>query len=105
MRKAISDPLARFDPEISLDMSYDSPPVTVRPAAKVAEAAVPKNDALATPGGAGDAPAAPPSVASCSTPSDAEFALARDPFQCCRDIHHSNVIFSSPVFPKLFNLI
>ena len=91
MRKAISDPLARFDPEISLDMSYDSPPVTMRPAA--AEAAVPKNDALATPGGAGDAPAAPASVASCSTPSAAEFALARDTFQFCRDIHHSDVIF------------
>ena len=81
MRKAISDPLARFDPEISLDMSYDSPPVTMRPSAAAAETSVPKQDALATPGGAGDAPAAPPSVASCSTPSAAEFALARDAFQ------------------------
>ena len=52
MRKAISDPLARFDPEISLDMSYDSPPVMTRPtaAATAGEAAKPKQDAMDTPG-------------------------------------------------------
>ena len=89
MRKAISDPLARFDPEISMDMSYDSPPTAMRPA-EAAEAAkshlaTPGHNLataghnlataghnLATPGGAGDAP-----VASSSTPSASEFALAR----------------------------
>ena len=87
MRKAVSDPLARFDPEISLDISYDSPPVMMRPtqpapAEKAAvEAAKPKMD---TPGGAGDAldaaPAPPPpSSTASSTPSACdEFALTRD---------------------------
>ena len=89
MRKAVSDPLARFDPEISLDISYDSPPVMMRPtpmaAEKAMEAAKPKMD---TPGGAGDAvdaaPALPlPSSTASSTPSACdEFALARDIIQC-----------------------
>ena len=89
----MSDPLARFDPEISLDISYDSPPVMMRPtqppAEKAAvEAAKPKMD---TPGGAGDAldaaPALPlPSSTANSTPSACdEFALARDDIQWCRE--------------------
>ena len=86
MRKAVSDPLARFDPEISLDISYDSPPVMMRPTPPQAttaavESAKPKMDTL---GGAGDAldaaPALPlPLSTASSTPSACdEFALARD---------------------------
>ena len=37
MRKAISDPLAWFDPEISLDMSYDSPPMVMTEKARLCD--------------------------------------------------------------------
>ena len=62
LRKAVSDPLARFDPEISLDISFDSPPT----APLQQQQGAPDTPA----GGSEDTPAA--SVAS-STPN--EFSL------------------------------